>query len=236
MFRGQTYHGDKKEKQFKSLATPFGRYVHSLHKFVVDAPGFLDNYPDDQTFKKAAKDAHKKVIESHIKEWKDLFGSSEPTDQFLGEGEDPLMKEVTKTLVKRKATAMYLINLEKSEENKEGKFLYLGFKESDVTDEKVKSDYNWKNFMTHFDHGSTFGNKAMIYLLDGLWEPMKKRFGNPFGALKEKDIWRAGKGGQILFSDNDGATLHFEGEGLKSESQSNLGNRDQLVKLLLSIK
>ena len=54
--------------------------------------------------------------------------------------------------------------------------------------------------------------------------------------MKEKNIWAAGKGGQILFSDNDGATLHFEGEGVKSESQSNLGNRDQLVKLLLTIK
>jgi hypothetical protein len=53
--------------------------------------------------------------------------------------------------------------------------------------------------------------------------------------IKENDVW-GDKGGQILFSDNDGATLHFDGEGLKSESQSNLGNRDQLLKLLLSIK
>ena len=90
--------------------------------------------------------------------------------------------------------------------------------------------------MTHFDHGGTHGNKALIYLLDGLWEPIKKRFKNPFGAVKENQIWSADKGGQILFSDNDGATLHFEGEGLKSESQSNLGNREQLMKVLLSIK
>jgi hypothetical protein len=63
-----------------------------------------------------------------------------------------------------------------------------------------------------------------------------ERWKNPFGAKKENEIWAAGKDGQILFSDNDGATLHIENESLKSESQSNLGNRDQLLKLLLSIK
>ena len=197
----------------------------------------FEDYDDDKPFEKAAKDAFQKIMDPHLKEWKDQFWDvTDPTDQLLSEKADPFSKEVTKTLIKRKATALYLIKIKDSRANDDGKFLYLGFKESDVTDEKVKSDYNWKNFMTHFDHGGTLGNKALMYILDGLWEPMKKRFGNPFGALKEKDIWRAGKGGQILFSDNDGATLHFEGEGLKSESQSNLGNRDQLVKLLLSIK
>ena len=235
-FKGKTYHGDKKEKQFKTLATPFGRYIHGLHKHVEDATGLLDDYPDDLTFKKAAKDAFKKIMDPYVKEWKDTFGSSDPTDQFLGEGEDLFLKEVTRTLVKRKTTALYLINVEKSKENQDGKFLSIGFNESDVTDGKVKSDYNWKNFMTHFDHIGTHGNKALIYLLDGLWEPIKNRWKNPFGAFKESDIWSADKGGQILFSDNDGATLHIEGEGLKSESQSNLGNRDQLLKLLLSIK
>ena len=236
-YRGETYRGDDKVKQFKSLATPFGQAVHGLYKIAADVMDLFEDYDDDKPFEKAAKDAFQKIMDPHLKEWKDQFWDvTDPTDQLLSEKADPFSKEVTKTLIKRKATAMYLIKIKDSRANDDGKFLYLGFKESDVTDEKVKSDYNWKNFMTHFDHGSTFGNKAMIYLLDGLWEPMKKRFGNPFGALKEKDIWRAGKGGQILFSDNDGATLHFEGEGLKSESQSNLGNRDQLVKLLLSIK
>ncbi len=236
-YRGETYRGDDKVKQFKSLATPFGQAVHGLYKIAADVMDLFEDYDDDKPFEKAAKDAFQKIMDPHLKEWKDQFWDvTDPTDQLLSEKADPFSKEVTKTLIKRKATAMYLIKIKDSRANDDGKFLYLGFEESDVTDKKVKTDYNWKNFMTHFDHGSTFGNKAMIYLLDGLWEPMKKRFGNPFGALKEKDIWRAGKGGQILFSDNDGATLHFEGEGLKSESQSNLGNRDQLVKLLLSIK
>ena len=219
------------------MSTSFGQAVHGLYKHESGLIDLFEDYDDDNPFEKAAKDAFKKVIDPYVKEWKEKYiDADNPVRHLLGAIDDPFSKEVTKTLIKRKTTAMYLINMKECQANKDGKFLYLGFKESDVTDEKVKSDYNWKNFMTHFDHGGTLGNKALIYILDGLWEPMKKRFGNPFGALKEKNIWAAGKGGQILFSDNDGATLHFEGEGVKSESQSNLGNRDQLVKLLLTIK
>ena len=237
VYLGLTYRGDDKERRFKSLSTSFGQAVHGLYKHESGLIDLFEDYDDDNPFEKAAKDAFKKVIDPYVKEWKEKYiDADNPVRHLLGAIDDPFSKEVTKTLIKRKTTAMYLINMKECQANKEGKFLYLGFKESDVTDEKVKSDYNWKNFMTHFDHGGTLGNKALIYILDGLWEPMKKRFGNPFGALKEKNIWAAGKGGQILFSDNDGATLHFEGEGVKSESQSNLGNRDQLVKLLLTIK
>ncbi len=236
-YLGETYRGDNKERKFKSLSTPFGQAVHGLYKHESGLIDLFEDYDDDNPFEKAAKDAFKKVIDPYVKEWKEKYiDADNPVRHLLGEIDDPFSKEVTKTLIKRKTTAMYLINMKECQANQDGKFLYLGFKESDITDDKIKSDYNWKNFMTYFDHGSTFGNKAMIYLLDGLWEPMKKRFKNPFGALKENKIWAAGKGGQILFSDNDGATLHFEGEGLKSESQSNLGNRDQLLKLLLTIK
>ena len=235
-FKGSTYRGDKKVIKFKSLATPFSRYVHELYKHAAEVQALFEGYPDDEVFRKAAKDAYNKVIDPYYKEWKNRFwDTDDSTDQLLSEFEDSFMKEVTRTLIKRKVTALYLINVKNSEENKGGKFLYLGYDESDVVDDKVKSDYNWKNFMTHFDHGSTHGNKALIYLLDGLWEPIKKRFKNPIGVLKENEIW-GDKGGQILFSDNDGATMHIEGEGLKSETQSNLGNRDQLLKLLLSIK
>jgi hypothetical protein len=227
---------EEKDEVIVNSATAYAEAAFNLYHHAQSLTTLLDDYPDDDMFKKAAKEAFKKFAKEDLDKWTKKYGGLEPKPAFAKGQEEVFTKADTKTLLKRKTTALYLIKVAESAENKEGKFLTVGFDESDLTDRKVKSDYNWKNFMTHFDHAGTHGNKALIYLLDGLLEPIKKNFKNPVGVIKENDIWAAGKGGQILFSDNDGATLHIEGEGLKSESQSNLGNRDQLMKVLLSIK
>ena len=237
VFRGTTFttHDDKEEFLVLNSAI----YAEAAFNYQHHAKSFktlLEDYSDDDMFKKAAKEAFKEYAEAEQEKWENKYGGDDPTGDFAEWSEEVFTKKDSETLVKRKTTALYLIKVSESDETKEGEFLSVGFNKSDIVDKKIKSDYNWKNFMTHFDHAGTHGNKALIYLLDGLWEPIKKNFKNPVGVLKENQIWSADKGGQILFSDNDGATLHIEGEGLKSESQSNLGNRDQLLKLLLSIK
>ena len=222
-----------KKKYVVDRAKYFANVVINLHKHVLDFPKLMDT-DDENIFLQAAVNAFKKVAEKDLDKWKNKYGDSNPTSDFLEEQETLFTNDVTQTLVKRKTAALYLVNVANDEKVKENKFLELGFDESDVVDDKLKKDYNWKNFMTHFDHKTSHGNMWRIYALEWFWEPIKKRFKNPRSVSSENDIW-GDKGGQILFSDNDGATLHFEGEGLKSESQSNLGNRDQLLKLLLSI-
>ena len=238
-YKGKTMIGTGKKRAFVWYAKDYSKAVHSFHKFVLDFPKMFDNYDanNDNPFKKAAKDAFGKVVDELVDKWKDKYGDNEPTDDFINWEEDLFTLPETKTLFKRKATAHYLIEVNNSQLNKDGKFLYIGFEESDIVDKKIKTDYNWKNFMTHFDHGLTFGNKWFIYLLDGIWEPIKKRWknGKPWGVIGEKKLW-AKQSGKILFSDSDGATFSFDGNGIKSETHSNVGNRDYLLKKLLSIK
>jgi hypothetical protein len=243
-FRGYTNHlsddiflqndNEGKKKYVIDNSICFANAIINLHNYVLDFPKLMDT-PDANIFMQAAMNAFKKIADEDLDKWKKKYGDSNPTSDFLEEQETLFTKDVTQTLVKRKTSALYMVKVANDEDVKKNKFLELGFDESDVVDSKLKKDYNWKNFMTHFDHATSHGSMGRIYALEWFWEPIKKRFKNPFGVIKENDVW-GDKGGQILFSDNDGATLHFDGEGLKSESQSNLGNRDQLLKLLLSIK
>ena len=243
-FRGYTNHlsddiflqndNEGKKKYVIDNSICFANAIINLHNYVLDFPKLMDT-SDANIFMQAAMNAFKKIADEDLDKWKRKYGDSNPTSDFLEEQETLFTKDVTQTLVKRKTSALYMVKVANDEDVKKNKFLELGFDESDVVDSKLKKDYNWKNFMTHFDHATSHGSMGRIYALEWFWEPIKKRFKNPFGVIKENDVW-GDKGGQILFSDNDGATLHFDGEGLKSESQSNLGNRDQLLKLLLSIK
>lgn len=214
---------------------PYGKVVVALHSFALKFENLLDDFSDDNMFEKAAKEAFKKFAKEEQEKWVAKYGETEPSSDFAGWADEVYTRGNAASLLKRKTAALYLVKVANDEDVKKNKLLETGFDESDVVDKKLYNDYNWKNFMTHFDKKTSHGNMGRIYALGWFWEPIKKRFKNPFGAWKENDVW-GDKDGQILLSDNDGATLHIEGEGLKSETQSNLGNRDQLLKLLLSIK
>ena len=231
---GSTYSGDEKDDFFCAEILDYASKVYALHQHVLGLPDLLEDYSDDNTFKKAAKDAFKDYANEALTKWQNKYGDDAPKGDFAEWVEDLFSNKNGHRLFRRKLAAMYLVKVSESELNKEGKFLNLGFGENDIVDSKMMTTYNWKNMMTHFDHKGTFGNKFMIFLMDGLWEPIKKRFQNPVQSALENKIW-AKQGGQILFSDNDGSTLHFNGAKLESETQSNLGNREQLLKVLLSL-
>ena len=239
LFKGTTFKTVEEKAEFVNLkATIYAEAAFRYHVHAITFKDLLKDFKDDDTFEDAAKFAFSFVAVPAQDKWEQLYGNTEPTGDFADWAEEVFVKKDAEALVKRETAARYLLLVAGSDENKKGQFLTLGFDESDITEKKIKTDYNWKNFMTHYEKQvfSTHGNKALIYLFDGLVKSTMERWKNPFGAKKENEIWAAGKGGQILFSDNDGATLHIENESLKSESQSNLGNRDQLLKLLLSIK
>ena len=233
-FKGATFTGDEKDEFFCNEMLDYAQKVYALHKHVLGLTSLLEDYPDDNAFKKAAKDAFKDYAEEALQKWQGKYGDDEPKEEFAEWVEDLFTRKKALRLFKRKLAAMYLVKLEDSDLNKENKFFSLGFGESDIVDSKVQTTFNWKNMMTRLDHKGTFGNKFMIYLMDGLWEPIKKRFQNPFKSVSENNAW-ASQSGQILFSENDGSTLHFNGAKLESETQSNLGNREQLLKVLLSL-
>ena len=226
-FKGARYTGKEKNDFFCIEIVDYAKKVYALHHHVLGLTDLLKDYEDDNTFKKAAKEAFKDYAEEALAKWKDKYGDNDPNEEFAQWGEDLFTKKKALRLFKRKLAAMYLVKVAESDLNKENKFLSLGYGESDIVDSKVQTTFNWKNMMTRFDHKGTFGNKFMIYLMDGIWEPIKSKFQNPVKSYKENKIW-ADQSGQILFSENDGSTLHFNGAKLESESQSNLGNREQL--------
>lgn len=239
IFKGTTFKTVEEKAEFVNLkATIYAEAAFRYHVHAITFKDLLKDFKDDDMFEESAKFAFSFAAVPAQEKWEQLYGNTEPTGDFADWAEEVFVKKDAEALVKRETAARYLLLVADSDENKKGQFLSLGFDESDITEKKIKSDYNWKNFMTHYEKHlfSTHGNKALIYLFDGIVKSTMERWKNPFGAKKENEIWAAGKDGQILFSDNDGATLHIEKESLKSESQSNLGNRDQLLKLLLSIK
>ena len=233
-FWGGTYHGQAKDTFFRAEVMDYAMKVYTLHRHVLGFTNLLGLYDNDNVFMKAAKDAFKDLAIAELTRWKQKYGDSEPKGDFAEWVEDMFSRKDSFRLLKRKFAAMYLVKVEESDLNKEGKFLTLGYGHSDVVDKKVMTTYNWKNMMTHFDHRGTCGNRWFIYLLDGIWEPIKKRWQKPWGVVEENKIWEK-QSGKILFSDNDGSTLHFNGAKLESETQSNLGNREQLMKVLLSL-
>ncbi len=155
----------------------------------------------------------------------------------------------TQVFFKRQAVLFFLYQVKESALNIEKKYIQMdldkpllarkkgsdgGYNFEKLSD-KAYYDEDWRHFIKcNFDN-SKYSSKALTYLIDGLVEPIKKKFSNPIGTLKENKIWDEQQGGQILFSDSDGATLSFKGEGLHSDTGSNLGNRDRLMNVLLSI-
>ena len=234
VMNGNTYHGaEEKEAYIKALSPLYAEKVYNLCKYVFKNKKLFEDEGNNAFFK-AANDAFSECMQECFKKWKDKYGDATPKAPFLEMYTNLYDEPKFKRTLKRKAAAMYLVEVESSEMNREGKFLTLGYEKSSITDFNLKTTYNWKNFMTHFDHRLTVGNRFAIYFMDGVWEPIKKKWKKPWGAWGENKIWEK-QSGQILFSDNDGATLHFNGANVESETHSNLGNREQLLKVLLSL-
>lgn len=234
VMNGNTYHGaEEKEAYIKALSPLYAEKVYNLCKYVFKNKKLFEDEGNNAFFK-AANDAFSECMQECFKKWKDKYGDATPKAPFLEMYTNLYDEPKFKRTLKRKAAAMYLVEVESSEMNREGKFLTLGYEKSSITDFNLKTTYNWKNFMTHFDHRLTVGNRFAIYFMDGVWEPIKKKWKKPWEAWGENKIWEK-QSGQILFSDNDGATLHFNGANVESETHSNLGNREQLLKVLLSL-
>ena len=226
-----------KHAMFKDYALNFARGVHSVNKHVRDLPQLLDHYDAQESFQNAAKETIAHLGGVIVNKWKKEYGDTEPSSKFMASKENILKDAALRQQFRRLAAAEYLKKIEGSTINREGKFLTIGYELEHwkaFEEGKTLTDYNWKNYITHFDRTGTKANKMGIYLMDGIWEPIKKRWKKPWAVRDENKIWE-NQNGQILFSDNDGATLHFNGAKIESETQSNLGNREQLLKLLLSI-
>ena len=112
--------------------------------------------------------------------------------------------------------------------------------EAKLTEDNLTDNYWWSKFAMNFE--GQFFNTVLRTLVDNtLGAAMKSAQKNldPFNPidfeadkLKDRDVWAAGKGGQILFSDQKDATLNFDGGDLKKEDYANCYNIDKMKKVL----
>jgi hypothetical protein len=141
----------------------------------------------------------------------------------------------------------------------ETKYFLKGEKyEAKLTEDNLTDNYWWSKFAMNFE--GKFFNTVLRTLVDNTLgaaidsvkenleslNPIDSIASAPKGTglkdrvkslkdrinLKDRDVWAAGKGGQILFSDQKDATLNFDGGDLKKEDYANCYNIDKMKKVL----
>ena len=97
-----------------------------------------------------------------------------------------------------------------------------------------RQEHYWKRQILNMDH--TWQRfKLWRTLYEGTVDALISKFHSNFQSL-DQDVWESTKDGQILFSENEGSTLNFDGTGLVEQSHANIGTMDHLKKVLMTIK
>ena len=153
---------------------------------------------------------------------------------FTSYADDPFIDKKSQLAIRRRAILDFLGYVKENKLNKYKAFSYE--LNPEVSNYDLTYGKAWNKFLiNNFDDKKHQSSSALAKMIDALKAPVQKNLSNPIAALKENKIWDDHKGGQILFSDNDGVTMSFKGEGLHSDTGSNIGNRERLLEVLLTI-
>ena len=210
------------------LAVGYGEAVFNLHKHIKKFEHLFDVTAQGTNIDdclKAAFDKAKADVTGYLDGLNDA--------NILGTETDEEFKKKMK-LLKRKTVAHFLLEVSKTEANKEYDFINIGYDESDIKESNLKQDYYWKRFM----RGAARGTQNNI--LASAYESFMGEWKKQFDADKWKlDVWDASQAGQLLISDNADATVHINSGGdqpqLEQEKDANYGNEKRLWKLVLGI-
>jgi hypothetical protein len=227
------------------LAVGYGEAVFNLHKQINSFEHLFDVDPrlgtkiDDCL--KAAFDKAKTDVAGYLNDLND-------TNIIGGETDEEFKKKMK--LLKRKIVAHFLLEVSKTQANKEFDFITIGYNESNIKESNLKQDYYWKRFMQGAARGFTSEGKFMGKVayagnlvaknnfLASAYESLMGVWKKQFEADKWKmDVWDASQSGQLLISDNADATVHINSGGeqpqLEQEKDANYGNEKRLWKLVL---
>jgi len=102
-----------------------------------------------------------------------------------------------------------------------------------LTTRTFNQEYYWKRQIQIMDH---FWQKHKFWrgLMENTYNKFVDKFKSNFVPF-DREVWSDKADGQILFSDKEGSTLNFQGEGLHEESDSNIGTMDHLKKVLMGL-
>lgn len=170
-------------------------------------------------------------------------------DQFK-EGDDfPTIKSQGKYVSnywlkyhRRVIVLMFLDKVNQSAQNKAHKYMDLGMDLNKAIEETSKSsesgkEFYWYNVIQKMDRK---GAKGWLQndIVRTLWDNTLAKVGDKIKSNKpaaDNKMWENTPDGQILFSDQDNATLNFNGEGLHKEVSANQGTMEYLKKVLLKV-
>ena len=163
--------------------------------------------------------------------YKDINGLPEENFLTVVSPKDIFFNNLKET--KRELAALFILQVDNSEQNKNDKYIYVGYGKEHITKERLTKDYYWNRFMQNMNRyfQNNFNRKLLMSFADKYWND---HFRNERWWEKSKP-WNS-EGGQILFSDNPNYTLNMVKDGLQSEEANNQNNINRLIEVLYTIK
>jgi len=172
-----------------------------------------------------------------VKAWKDSYYNKDLlfNDNIIYEvGAESLITGGNKLIFKRKLILAFIWQVANSNANKTFKYIEVGYDLNYVlTTRTFNQEYYWKRQIQIMDH---FWQKHKFWrgLMENTYNKFVDKFKSNFVPF-DREVWSDKADGQILFSDKEGSTLNFQGEGLHEESDSNIGTMDHLKKVLMGL-
>ena len=270
------YSTEKDIEKVKNIAVAYGEAVFNLRKFILQVKDPIALLSSSKQIPVAPakkpltvpqsdylylEEAHKplqwvlNILLDTLKEaklldeWKNMYEYTEGfTDEFLKRRQPQDVLSENRTEFKRRMAAMFLLNFNRSEQNKKNKYIHIAFdeyhfcKESDWWKpkgsrwgkEKLSKDYYWRRFVKNMDRfiqNSNFFRTLVGSFYDAF---VGKNFKKEYWTTT--DIWDKEQGGQILMSDSRDYTLNLVKDRINTEYSANQFNLERLTQKLYDVK
>lgn len=226
------------ERDFLPYANSYKKSIHEVYRFTLGEfleRNFIinkDKVPEEFQFLAKASERiftsydQPTWIMKQINKWTDKYKNGANL-HFLDDGQDPddPFNESKKKYFKRAAilTFLYFVYKEQEEANKFHKLhpkrylitsYSLNFDNLDIA-----VDSEWRKILSKISKESKMGA-----IMQALWDASVQKVIDSEGSIKDtikclydKEVWDDTQGGQILFSESDDATLHFNDNQIEKE-------------------
>jgi hypothetical protein len=115
-----------------------------------------------------------------------------------------------------------------------GKFLHVHYKESDVKEDRLDSDFQWHHFLANMRKPQNVVGRRIYDVLVGTINDALQV--DEFANIKDRHVWADRGRGTILMSDTIGETRAFDSGAFTPDMKASTGSWDALIKALKGIK
>ena len=233
---------EEKYGYFKDKIIDFAKAVHDVLHYGAGCNNIFINAKVEvpEKFSWIVEDCLKKCIPPLKKciydEWTKFYESDKGKISIwpLVPSQDVLQKDNLK-VIKRKAILSFLYLVNDHSKNAGNKFIKIGYDMDYVNKTKsYRQEHYWQRQVLNMDH-TWQRSKLWRTIYEGTVDVLISKFHSNFQSL-DQDVWESTKDGQILFSENEGSTVNFNGTQLEEQNNANIGTMDNLKKVLMAIK